>query len=179
MKRAVVTALATLVLATSASARVREVCAWDNPGLNKFVGSRLAAVMSYEHIPIRVRLRLAVRAVRSKAEHVVAITRSGIEGNAGIMFENGGEVNDMHFGRNEKCATVTRFAWAPDDFQTTDLWCDGVFCVGSPRICGNVFWTRRVLPSVGSGPAVMGVPEPSTALLLLVGALGWLAVRRK
>ena len=166
--------------AFSASAAVREVCPWDNPGANKFTGSRFAAVMSYDHIPFDVRLRLAVKSVRRKADHVVAVTRSGIEPNAGISFRGQGEVNDMHFGRSEKCASVTRAAWAPDRFEVTDMWCDGTYCIGAPRVCGNIFWTVRTAPTTASRVVVMGVPEPGGLSLILLAGVGlWAFGRRR
>lgn len=166
------------LLVTCATAAPREVCSWDTPGQNKFRGSAFRAVMSYEHIPVAVRIRLALVANRGEPGYRAAITRSGLESNERIKFDAGADVNDMHFGRSEVCMSVARRGWADDHYEMASFWCEGVYCIGSPDVCGNIFWTRRVPPAQGVGRA-MHVPEPGSIALLGVGLIGLLAVRRR
>jgi len=164
------------LLVTYATAAPREVCSWDAPGQNKFRGSTFKAVMSYEHIPIAARIRLALVANRGEPGYRAAITRTGIESNERIKFE--GDLNDMHFGRNDVCMSVARSGWPVDHYELASFWCEGVHCIGSPDVCGNIFWTRRVPPAQGVGLA-MQVPEPGSIGLLGVALIGLLAVRRR
>lgn len=124
------------------------LAAWDQPGSNPYRGSRWHAVMSYGHIPVPVRVRLALRMQWFQPDYVVEIDRYGLRPQADLWFTDG--IRDMHFGRRQRVAHVTMAGWTAEHRERAPLWCEGEWCVGAPFVCRNVFWTTRevVMPSM-------------------------------
>lgn len=154
------------------AARVSEVGSWAKPGENPFRGSVWTAVMSYKHIPYADRVRLALRVQYDKPDDVAIIRKSGIEAMRDWSYAGG--INDMHFGRNRVHKTVDMSAWPDDHTEAANVWCSGVWCIGAPIVCNNIFWTTRdQIPqqsarSLGAPRSVQQVPEPGVLGLTLL-----------
>ncbi len=172
--------LATLALAAS---NAHAVCAWSDPGANRFTGDPVAAVMSYGDIPPQARAELA-EAVKVRAYSAfVDIRRDSI---AGGRYTH---MRAMHWGAGQQCmGDVDRSAWPADRVERGLVYCVRGHCVIVPTVCGNVARVNAagVTPQPDPAPRALSaaltnqpraVPEPS-ALLLALTALTALAFLR-
>lgn len=148
--------------ASAASGEVRargataDVCAWDRPGHDPFMGDVVAAVDRYQDIPVEVRKRLKARMLRRDYDDVVSIRRDSITGRAQARY--GSAIRDMHFGRSKVCAAVSRAAWTAQMQERGLVYCDGDQCILVPTVCRNV--SRIVRAQVGPERAEGDDPEP-------------------
>ncbi len=158
------------------------VCAWSDPGANRFTGDPVAAVMSYGDIPPKARAELA-EAVKVRAYSAfVDIRRDSI---AGGKYTH---MRAMHWGNGQQCmGDVDRSAWAADRVERGLVYCRRGHCVIVPTVCGNVARVNAagVAPQPDPGAlsfsqvrAAQSVPEPS-ALVLVLSGLGLMAFIRR
>lgn len=136
-----------------------DVCAWDRPGHDPFMGDVVAAVDRYQDIPVEVRTRLKARMLRRDYDDVVSIRRDSIAGRAGARY--GSTIRDMHFGRSRVCAAVSRAAWTAQMQERGLVYCDGDQCILVPTVCRNV--SRITRAQVGRERAEGDVPEAVAA----------------
>ena len=179
---------AILAMALAAS-NAHAVCAWSDPGANRFRGDPVAAVMSYGDIPPQARAQLA-EAVKHRAYSAfVDIRRDSI---AGGKYSH---MRAMHWGDGQQCmGDVDRSGWPADRVERGLVYCVRGHCVIVPTVCGNVARVTQVGVMPQPDPVVSGrglrigqaapvgtinrAPEPGTAALVL-GALGALVLARR
>lgn len=168
--------LAALALAAS-SAHAEVACSWNNQGYDPFRGDRIAAVMSYAHIPLQERFPLAMKVRWGKPDFYADITPTGITGAPGVNFS---DIAGMHFGRGRRCEVVDRSQWAAGHAEPAAIYRRGNWCAVVPTVCGNVSWAHCSDSGlVASASAAVGhAPEPGTAALVLA-ALGALVLARR
>ena len=133
-----------------------DVCAWDRPGHDPFMGDVVAAVDRYEDIPLDVRKRLKARMLRRDYDDVVSIRRDSITGRAEARY--GSAIRDMHFGRSRVCGSVSRAGWTAQMQERGLVYCDGDQCILVPTVCRNV--SRIARAQVGPERAEGDVPVP-------------------
>jgi hypothetical protein len=172
-------ALFAALMASSFGAVAGEPCSWDTPGHNPFKGSPVAAIMSYEQIPMADRLSLAARVQAGRRpDDTPDITATGI---SSVRYKYITDVHDMHFGRSGSCKSVTRFGWAPGAVQPAKSYFAGKYAIIIPNVCGNISWAMREVPIVTQsvdGRSVKNIPEPgSLALVTVAGLAAWISRR--
>jgi hypothetical protein len=153
---------------------------WDTPGRNPFRGSRWHAVMAFDKIPLTTRVILALRVQHRAPDDVIAVERDALRSPSGrIKFTPDANVNDMNFGLRQRYSTVSRSAWPEWHIEPTKMWCVDEWCIGSPYVCTNLFWTTREITRSSVGiDEQRGVPEPSGLLLMLTAlVVGGFALR--
>ena len=166
-----------VVLSLALPAHAEVACSWNSPGLDPFRGDRMAAVMSYSHIPLQDRLALAWRVRWGKPDHHVDILRTGIVGSPGIDY---GDVRGMHFGRGRRCDAVDRSQWVAGHAEPAAVYRRGSTCVVVPTVCGNIS-----LASCHDNGRFMEagvtrrVPEPGTLLLTGLAICALIYSRRR
>lgn len=163
-----------------APAMAVQVCSWDQPGHNPFVGDRQAAIMSYVHIPFADRLRLAWQVRFGSPSDTVSIGANGITGHPSYTYS---DINDMHFGRGSRCESISRAGWPLGHTEPAKAYRRGNWCVIIPVVCGNVSWaTCDQAPraaALGAARRFNSVPEPGTIALVLAALAAMLMLGRK
>lgn len=143
------------------------ICTWDNPGVDKYVGTAAEAISHYA-IPAQDQANLVYDIHRINPAAVITITRDGIVAGLGIASD----LRDMHYGKDKVCSgPVTRDKWTDDRKETALVYCSGIYCVAIPSVCHNValihyraYTVAKKLPE-----RTYVVPEPSSLALVLVG----------
>lgn len=141
-----------------------ESCSWDRPGHNPFTGDVVAAVDRYTDIPASTRSKLKKRMKLRRYDEIVAIRRDSITGSGTYAPE----IRDMHFGRGQVCATVTRARWPDDAVERGLVYCEDGHCILVPTVCRNVSRITRLSqpyeqpidmqPSAGRSFQVLALP---------------------
>lgn len=147
-------------LAAACPAFAAPLCAWADPGANRFTGDTRAAVMSYLQIPEFERVELADMVRRHEYTDHVTITATSIgDGRYTSM-------RDMHFGAASKCrGEVDRSMWPAEQVTRGLVYCVRGHCVIVPSDCSNVSLVNKVgdPPSAyrpGPLPWVYQLPDP-------------------
>lgn len=109
-----------------------DVCSWNSPGHNAFMGDRPSAVSSYA-IPESVKASLKTKMLGLQYDDVVEITKHGIEGKDAYI-----NMRNMHFGKGQICKTVDMSGWKSTDKEVGLVYCVEDTCVIVPTVCGNV-----------------------------------------
>ena len=86
------------------------------------------------------RARLKARMVARQYDEVVTIRRDSITGRGSYSDT----ITDMHFGRGQVCATVTRARWTDAMLERGLVYCEGPECIIVPTVCRNVSRIRRL-----------------------------------
>lgn len=168
---------AALILAAMLAGHANAACVWADPGANRFTGDPVAAVQTYADIPPQARAELAELVQHRAYSAIVEIRRDSI--GAGAYTHMRG----MHWGDSQQClGDVDRSAWPADRVERGLVYCVRGHCVIVPTVCGNVARVNKVGAApqpdpapvakrglvLGSRSTVHQVPEPGTALLVLV-----------
>ena len=168
-------------------------CTWNEPGLNAYQGSVVAAVARYKY-PRDVQDRLAERAKRFDFDFLIEIRRDSVVG-SGVEWT----LADMHYGRRDMCkGNVARDKWPATQLERALAYCEASYCIAVPFVCRNVSRLLPVLPRHTSTvsryrslpgdslaaprlPPVRPVPEPGSLWLALAAlvALGLSQLGRK
>jgi len=153
--------------AQAPAATTLDVCSWDRPGIDPFMGDVVAAVDRYQDIAVDVRERLKARMVKREYDDVVSIRRDSITGRARVRY--GSAIRDMHFGNAKVCHSVSRAAWSAQMRERGLVYCESGHCILVPTVCRNV--SRIARAEVANEHAEGDVPEleapPVAALDLL------------
>lgn len=120
-----------------------DVCSWNSPGHNAFMGDRPSAISSYA-IPASVSAKLKTKMLGLQYDDVVEITKNGIEGKH--AYNN---MRNMHFGTGKICKTVDMSGWKQSDKEIGLVYCvedskSESFCIVVPTVCGNVSQIDRM-----------------------------------
>jgi hypothetical protein len=135
-------ACALAIVLTCVTAAHAQVCRWDRPGADPFMGEVPSAVDRYADIPADVRATLRDRMARHAYDDVVDIRRDSIVG----AYRYDATIRDMHFGQGRTCSTVTRGRWADDTHERGLVYCESGHCVMVPTVCRNVSRITRLVP---------------------------------
>ena len=148
-----------------------DLCSWNRPGVNPFMGDVVAAVDRYRDIPVDVRARLKARMARREYDDLVSIRRDSIHGRGG--YDYGSTISEMHFGTHQLCHAVTRTEWSPTMEERGLVYCESGHCILVPTVCRNVSRVARK----GVGNELAEAPpaqEPSPALAMAdLPAIDW------
>ena len=187
--------LATLAAPAHAVSMSQQECSWSNPGANPYRGTISDAVSFYLDIPAATREALKARITAGQVDELVEITKYSVRSPTGAFYSP--VINDMHFGPNLVCNTITRSRWPENMVQKAAMYCEDKYCIIVPFICGNISRIERAdrlvqLPKVPVQPPVYEhgvpawkpptgvateVPEPGSVMLLLAGVAGIIATR--
>jgi PEP-CTERM motif len=143
-----------LITALAVSAPVQDVCSWDRPGVNPFMGDVVAAVDRYQDIPADVRATLKSRIAKRQYDELATIKRDTIAG--AYRYDN---LRDMHFGKGTICRTVTRDKWGDKTQERGLVYCENDHCIIVPTVCRNVSRVTRVPMQKADADTLMGPPE--------------------
>lgn len=135
MRRAVIAAALMPAIGYAA-----QVCSWDKPGHDPFMGDVVAAVDHYTDIPASTRAKIQARMQRREYDDIAAIRRDSIEG----RHQYAPEIRGMHFGQGRVCATVTRARWTSQMVERGLVYCEDGHCILVPTVCRNVSRIKRL-----------------------------------
>lgn len=163
------------------NAEVGGDCSWDKTGHDPYTGSTYTAVMGFKDMDYRSRLALNMLIQWGKPTDVVSIGQYAITGSKDYVYSP--ILKDMHFGKNRKCATVSRAGWSPTHIEVADAYRVGNYCALKPKVCGNLSWTYcHLSPTAGlNGKNTNKTPEPGTIglVLLAIGLMAFISHRGK
>lgn len=114
-------------------------CSWDKPGFNPYTGTVENAVHNYQDIPPAIQDSLIAKIKDNQYDDLVSIKKDSIEGN----HSYNPDIKDMHFGKNRKCAIVTRNKWSSIHSEPAKVYCESSYCIAIPNICNNVSRVTR------------------------------------
>jgi hypothetical protein len=115
-----------------------DVCSWNSPGHNAFMGDRPSAISSYA-IPADIRAKLKTKMLGLQYDDVVEITKHSIEGKHAYI-----NMRNMHFGTGQVCKNVDISGWKPTDKEVGLVYCVEDSCIIVPTVCGNVSQIDRL-----------------------------------
>jgi hypothetical protein len=153
-------ACALAIVFTLVTAAHAQVCRWDRPGADPFMGEVPAAVDRYADIPADVRATLRDRMARHAYDDIVVIRRDSIGG----TYRYDSAIRDMHFGQGRVCSTVTRGRWLDDTHERGLVYCEAGHCVMVPTVCRNVSRVTRLTPPIEPGTERLSFADLSAAV---------------